>query len=219
MISICIPTSDMESKEYFFTRCLESLWNQSYQDFEIVVTDNSNDDVIKNICEYYKSGIVYYKNPVKGMAQNTNEAMRRANGELIKLLYMDDYLAHTDALRKIITHFSGHWLVSGCLHDDGLEIFNPHVPHYSEDIYLGNNTIGGPSVLTVKNYHPMMFDETMTWLLDCDYYKRMYDKWGEPTILKDKNVIIGLHPSQATHTMGQQRKLQEYEYMTKKYAK
>lgn len=219
MISIVIPTSDMVKKEEFFTRCLDSLWLQTYQDFEIIVTDNSDDDVIKEICDYYNTGIQYYKNPIKGMAPNTNEGIKRSKGELIKFLYMDDYLAHPDSLLKILTHFEGQWLVSGCLHDDGLEVFKPHIPHYSVDIHLGNNTIGGPSVLTIRNHDPMLFDETMTWLLDCDYYRRMYDKYGEPTILKDKNVIIGLHPSQATHTMGMERKLQEFNYMQQKYVK
>lgn len=215
-ISVCIPTSDMKDKERFFTRCLDSLWSQSMQDFEIIVTDNSTDDKIYEICEYY-SGIEYYRNPIKGMAQNTNEAMRRASGELIKILYSDDYLAHEHALHKILTHFEGNWLVTGCLHDDGLEVFKPHLPHYSKDIHLGNNSIGGPSVLTIKNEEVMFFDEEMTWLLDCDYYRRLYDKYGEPTILKDKNVVIGLHPHQATHTMGQERKLLEHNYMAKKY--
>ena len=58
----------------------------------------------------------------------------------------------------------------------------------------------------------------MTWLLDVDYYKRMYDLYGEPTILKDINVSIGIHDGQATNTMGDKRKLLEQEYITKKYA-
>jgi len=216
-LTVCIPTSDMKDKERFFTRCLDSLWKQSYQDFEVVVTDNSEDRIIEDICEYYKSGINYYRNPIKGMAQNTNEGIRRAKGELIKILYMDDYLAHTDSLLKIINHFKGNWLVTACLHDDGIEVFKPHLAKYSPDIYLGNNTIGGPSVLTIKNENPLLFDEEMTWLLDCDYYKRCFDKWGEPDIMRDYNVIMGLHPEQATNTMGRDRKLQEYNYMRKKY--
>lgn len=219
MITVAIPVSKIENGAFYFTRLLDSLWRQSFQDFEIVVTDNSDDDELMNICIAYNGWIEYYRNPIKGMAQNTNEAIRRSKGELIKIIYMDDYLAHDNSLLKILTHFEGQWLVSGCLHDDGLEVFKPHIPHYSQDIQFGHNTIGSPSVLTIRNQNPLLFDEEMTWLLDCDYYKRMYDLYGEPTILKDKNVIIGLHPGQATHTMGQERKLLEHEYMNKKYAK
>jgi len=218
-LTVAIPTHDMDSKEYFFRRCLDSLWNQSFQDFEIVVTDNSDDDKIEVICDWYRTGIRYFKNPTKGMAQNTNEAIRRSKGELIKILYMDDYMAHDEALEKIIKKFNGHWLVTGCTHSiTGKEFFKPHIPHYSLDIVTGNNTIGSPSVLTILNKKPLMFDEQMTWVLDCDYYKRMYDLYGEPVILKDINVVMGIHDGQATNTMGDERKNYEHEYITKKYA-
>ena len=220
MLSVAIPTSDMLDKKYFFKRCLESLWNQTFQDFEIVVTDNSEDNVIEEICSWYRTGIVYYRNPIKGMAQNTNEAIRRSKGELIKILYMDDYMAHDNALAKIVKHFSGYWLVSSCTHTiNGEDFFNTHIPYYSSDICTGKNTIGSPSVLTIKNENPLLFDEKMTWVLDCDFYKRMYEKYGNPVILRDINIAIGLHDGQATNTMGEERKMQEYKYLTQKYAK
>ncbi len=218
-LSIAIPTSSMLEGEYFFTRCLDSLWDQSFQDFEIVVTDNSDDDLIENICKFYRTGITYYRNPIKGMAQNTNEAIRRSHGELIKILYMDDYLAHRHALDIMVRSFEGNWLVTACTHTiNGEDFFKPHHPHYSDDIYTGNNTIGSPSVLTIKNENPLLFDETMTWLLDADLYKRYYDFYGAPIILNDINVIIGIHDGQMTNLMGDARKLQEHEYINKKYS-
>lgn len=218
-LTVAIPTHSMKDNSYFFRRCLDSLWNQSFQNFEIVVTDNSDDDSIERICEWYRTGIRYYKNPIRGMAQNTNEAIRRSRGEMIKILYMDDYMAHDEALEKIINNFTGQWLVTGCTHIRRGENYThqQHIPSYSQDIHTGRNTIGSPSVLTIKNKTPIFFDEEMTWLLDCDYYKRMYDLYGEPTILRDINVVIGLHSGQATNTMGEERKLQEFNYITKKY--
>lgn len=217
-MTVAIPTSDMNEKEHYFTRLLDSLWYQTFQDFDIMVTDNSEDDVIKDVCEFYRAGITYYKNPIKGMAQNTNEAIKRSTGELIKILYMDDFLYHERALERISKAFSGYWLVTGCNHtENGLDFFNPHKPVYSEDIHLGNNTIGSPSVLTIKNENPLLFDEEMTWLLDVDLYKRYYDAYGPPVILNDISTSIGLHEGQATHTMGDARKLQEQQYILNKY--
>jgi len=218
-LSIAIPTSDMKEKGFFFKRCLDSLWNQTFQDFEVVVTDNSDDDLIREICDYYRTGINYFKNPHKGMAQNTNEAIKRSIGDLIKIIYMDDFLAHPRALEKIVKKFEGYWLVTACTHtrDNNGLMFNNHFPSYNEYIYLGNNTIGSPSVLTIKNEEPLLFDEEMTWLLDGDYYKRMYDKYGEPVIINDINVCIGLHDGQMTHLMGDERKLKEFEYAKQKY--
>ena len=217
-LSVVIPTHSMLDGKYFIRRCLDSLWNQSFQDFEIVITDNSEDDVIEEICNWYRTGIRSYKNPIKGMAPNTNAAIKKAKGELIKVLYMDDLMAHDKALERIVNGFKGEWLVTGCNHTiTGQELFNVHTPRYSEDIHTGNNTIGSPSVLTVRNKKPLLFDEEMTWLLDCDLYKRMYSEYGPPTILKDINVTIGLHEGQATHTMGEERKRQEHEYINNKY--
>lgn len=217
-LTVAIPTSDMDSKQYFFKRSLEALWKQNFQDFEIVVTDNSEDNIIWDICNYYCTGINYYRNPRKGMAQNTNEAIKRSKGKLIKILYLDDFLNHEDALGDIVDAFKGHWLVTDCVHYDGNKYFNHHRPSYNDDIHLGNNTIGSPSVLTIKNDDPMLFDEEMTWLLDADYYKRMHAKYGEPVYLNDRNVVIGVGDHQATNTMGEERKLKEADYMTKKYA-
>jgi len=194
------------------------LWDQSLQNFEIVVTDNSDDDEIKRICEYYKTGINYFRNPRKGMAQNTNEAIKRARGELIKILYMDDFLCETEALEIIDRRFYGNWLASGCAHtSDGKYLLKPHIPHYSHDIYTGHNSIGSPSVITIKNDMPLLFDEEMTWLLDCDYYKRMYTKYGAPIIVKDILIGIGIHGGQATNLMGDEIKSREHNYIKNKY--
>lgn len=220
-VSVAIPTSDMENGDLFFRRCLNSLWNQSFQDFEIVVTDNSTSNLIKEICDWYHTGISYHKNPKKGMAINTNEAMKRSTGDIIKILYMDDFLAHDYAIDDIVNGFTKEWLVTGCSHVYGNndERFNTHVPKWSSDIHTGNNTIGSPSVLAVRNDKPLLFDEEMTWLLDVDLYKRYFDKFGEPAILDEVGVVIGLHPAQMTNTMGDARKLQEAEYIKEKYAR
>lgn len=220
MITVAIPTSFMKNGDALFFRCIESLWNQTFQDFEIVVTDNSEDDGILNICKFFKTGITYYRNPIKGMAQNTNEAIRRSRGELIKILYMDDFLSHSNSLKKIVNNFQGEWLVTACTHIKTGSNYteNIHYPYYSDDIQKGYNTIGSPSVLTIRNKDLLFFDEKMTWLLDADYYSRMFKKYGEPTVLKDINVIIGLHDGQMTHHIPDAKKLAEHDYLLQKNA-
>lgn len=218
-LSIAVPIHDMENGDCFLRRLLDSLWNQTFQNFEIVITDNADHNEFEEICEWYKGGIRYFKNPRKGMAQNTNEAIKRSEGEYIKILYMDDYMAFNDSLAKIVSHLSNPWLVTACTHSvTGHEMFKNHYPTYSDDIKNGNNTIGSPSVLTIKNDDPILFDEEMQWLLDCDYYHRLHERYGPPTVLDEVNVVIGLHNGQATHLMGEERKQQEHEYIKQKYA-
>lgn len=204
----------------FLRRGLDSILLQTYKDIEVVVTDNSDNDSIKNVCEdpiYSGLSISYYRNPIKGMAFNTNEGIKRAKGNLIKILYMDDYFAHPDALKEIAEQCTGYWLVTACAHDNGSgQFIKPHTPSYNKNIET-KNTIGSPSVLTIKNENPLLFDETMTWMLDCDYYKRLYEKYGEPIILDTVNVIIGIGGHQTTNHLTKQTKNDEYRYMKKKY--
>lgn len=215
-ITCCIPVHNMDKKHIFLPRLLNSLWSQSFQDFDIVVADNSDDSVMQEICHYF-GGIDHFFNPRKGMAQNTNEAIKRSTGSLIKILYMDDFFAHDKALQRIWDNFTGGWLVTSCTHTiDGDDRFNSHRPTFSENIHKVN-TIGSPSVLTIENKDPLLFDETLTWMLDADYYKRLYDRYGLPQICNDINVVIGLGEHQATSYLSDELKLEELEYVTQKH--
>ena len=214
MISVALPIHNMDRASFFLQRCLDSILDQSYEDFNVVITDNSDDDKLEKIIRTYGMKIVYYRNPRKGMAENTNEAIKRSTGQLIKILYMDDYFGHKDALKDIVEAFRGHWLVTST--------DNNHNPYFTEDIHLGNNRLGSPSALTIRNENPLLFDENMTWMLDCDYYKRMYDLYGEPTILKiygrKANVCIGVGEHQMTNILSDGEKQVEHQYMRNKYA-
>jgi glycosyltransferase involved in cell wall biosynthesis len=219
MISVCIPTYEMHGKGVpLLKRSFDMLAAQTFKDFEVVVTDNSENDVIQKACDNYKNilNINYSKNPRKGMAQNTNEAIKNAKGDLIKILYQDDFLASENSLQEIADNFKGYWLVTACGRDDTNK---PHIPKYNNEISKGKNSIGSPSVLTIKNDNPLLFDEKMTWLLDCDYYKRLYDKYGEPVILNKVNVIIGVGKHQTTHVLSDTIKKSEHNYMSEKYDK
>ena len=101
---------------------------------------------------------------------NTNLGMKQAEGDLIKILHQDDYFTHENSLKEIVDNFKGDWLITGCS--------NNWYPVYTGDIHLGNNKLGSPSVLTIRNGLDMYFDEELIWLFDCDFYKRMYNKYG-----------------------------------------
>lgn len=221
-ISIAIPTYEMGGKGAEFLRhSFRKIRSQDFKDFEIVVADNSDDSKIEDVCkENSDLPIVYVKNPVKGMAQNSNAAIRASHGDIIKILYLDDYLFGSTALKDISNSFTKdtHWLVTGCVHTkDGIEVVHPHLPEYNDDIHKGENTIGSPSVLTIRNDGHLLFDETMSWLLDCDLYKRYHDTYGYPKILNRLGVVIRTGPHQMTNILTNKEKGAEQDYMNKKY--
>lgn len=195
MISIVVPIyKKMPNWEFLAKRCLDSVKSQTFKDYELITP---------------QTGLSW--------SENHNAGIREAKGEYIKFLGMDDYFFDDNSLQKI-SEFKGDWLVSGCVHTtDGVMFSGVHFPKYNDEIVYGKNTIGGPSCLTVKNKDPLLFDENLTWLVDCDYYKRLYDRYGEPSILGQINVIIGLHPGQTTNLLSDETKINEHRLMREKY--
>ncbi len=55
MISVAIPAYESKGRAAEFARFqMESFVKQTYKDFEIVISDHSKDNVIKDICDEYK---------------------------------------------------------------------------------------------------------------------------------------------------------------------
>lgn len=195
-VSLAIPIHNMERSAFFLARLFDSLQWQTFKDYEIVISQESGT-----------------------MAYNSNCAIQRCRGEIVKVLYMDDYFTEQDSLKKMVDAFKGGWLVTGCLHDDGNTLGRHHIPSYNHAIHTGNNTIGSPSVLMFENKDPLLFDGTMNWLLDCDLYKRLYERYGEPTILEEPLVILGVGTHQTTYKLTDEEKQQEVFYSIAKHAR
>lgn len=211
----------------FLKHNLEILARQTFKDFEVVISDYSKDEKIKQLCNRYAGSIRvnYFKNtdPTGGMSANTNNAITHASGKLLKILFQDDFLNSENALAETVKHFDltrDHWLVTGCLHTtDGMTFTRSFFPTFNPEILLGNNTIGSPSVLTIKNKVPLLFDVKLKWLMDCDYYKRCFNKYGLPKIVNAVTVVIrqGGHQVSQTEAVEEVRK-NERKYVVKKYS-
>lgn len=184
MISIVIPYYKMQNHEFYLNRCLDSIRSQTYQDYEIVISDNGK------------------------AAENTNKGIKEANGEYIKILCMDDYFTHKNALKEIVGSLET-WLINGV--SDNLN------PYYTGDIHKGNNKLGGLSSIAFKKSLYIPMDESMVWLFDCDWHKQMYTKYGEPSILKGNYVTVEKQIDQATNKIPDNVKLKEVIMMNKKY--
>lgn len=222
-LSVAMPVYEMKDGAKFLRHSLRILKSQTFRDFEVVVSDNSAGDELKNVCRDFSSlEINYFKSDRKGMAPNSNAAIEASKGELVKILYQDDFLSDERSLHEIVDNFISdvNWLVTGCAHLDNEEgeWEDPHMPTYNPEIFLGKNTIGSPSVLTIRNSPPFLFDENLTWLLDCDLYRRLYDEWGEPAVLDVVNVIIRRGEHQMTNLISAERKQWEQDYLIKKYS-
>ena len=225
LVSICIPTYEMNGKGVeYLNHSFNILSNQSYQNFDVVVSDNSKYSAIESLCSQWKSKLDikhFYNHEKYGSAGNINSSIKKATGDIIKILFQDDFLLEDSSLETQLIHFIGnhnHWLVTACCHtNDGVNLFKPHYPKYHENIHLAHNTISCPSVLMFKNEEVIEFDENITWMMDMDYYKRLYDKFGLPSICNYITVVNREHSNQTSKEVNSEIKDKELEYIKNKY--
>lgn len=210
ILSVCIPTYEMNGQGVkFLQHSLEILTKQSFKNFEVVISDHSKNDDIEKLCESYSKRlkINYNKNSEKigSSSANINNAIKKAKGKLIKVLFQDDFLYNEDSLEITVSNFDfskDKWLVSRSEHSyDGVTFIRDFMPQYNDNIHLGINTISSPSVLTILNKEPFLFDENLICLMDCDYYKRCYNKHGLPKILNAITVVNRIGSHQVSNTI------------------
>lgn len=225
-ISVCIPTYEMAGQGVkYLKHSLDILTNQNFKNFNVVISDHSLDDNIEKTCKEYQEvlSIKYLRNDKKrgSSSANINNAISNADGDIIKILFQDDFLYSKNSLKEIVDNFDinkDKWLVTSSEHTkDGTSFIKKFNPKYNRFIHLGLNTISSPSVLAFLNKNPLLFDENLIWLMDVDYYKRCYNKFGKPKIVNKINIVNRLSENQLTNKITKKIKKQEYKYIIKKH--
>ena len=201
-ISLAIPTYHYNGNGfYFLSHLLNSIIEQDYANYEVIISDQGIDSNEKIISKIYsnKIDIKYFYNNQDGMGNNFNNAIKNCTGDIIKIMCGDDYFIDPGSLSKIANKFKENkenWLLSGCLHSSIMNVFYDRmIPRYHDQIHLGANTISSPSVLSFRNKE--YFDENLVMLLDCEMYKRLYQKYGQPMIISDALICNRMHREQA----------------------
>jgi len=231
-ISICLPTKRIyEQDEVYLKECLSSIKSQSYKNFEVCVSDQSEDDSFFSILEHYANffEIKYFKNiETIGTPSNTNSAIEMAEGEIIKILFQDDFFYSEDALESINNSFKNSdrkWLVSGCNHINQCRengFYNFMVPRWNDKILSGVNTISSPSVLSIRSDVKERLDSNIPHLCDCEYYYSLYCNYGDPIYLDETQITNRVHNNSFganyySHINFKENYEREYNYCKKKY--
>ena len=93
-ISIIIPVYNRES---LIGRAIESVLQQSFSDFELLISDNCSDDLTAQVVKSFAdqdSRIKFYRQTQNiGMWNNFNFLINKASGDYLKVLCSDDYLS------------------------------------------------------------------------------------------------------------------------------
>ncbi|MCX7122152.1 MAG: glycosyltransferase family 2 protein [Gammaproteobacteria bacterium] len=90
-------------------KCLESLFLQTMQDFEIIVIDNENNPQLTEILTRVGDRVKRVSNQEnKGFGRGCNQGVAFSQGEIILLLNPDTYFVDQQALEKLLEYQKEH---------------------------------------------------------------------------------------------------------------
>jgi glycosyltransferase involved in cell wall biosynthesis len=214
MVSICIPAyKNIPSLK----RCLDSILCQTYSYYEIIITDDTPSDEIKDfIISYNFNGknFKYIKNPKRlGSPANWNECIKFSQGKFIKILHHDDWFTYNDSLQIFINTLENKpeasigFVSSKNINTEHNLIVNINSPstniiskiENAPSFLISGNFIGSPSATIFRKYDIQYFDEKLIWLVDIDAYINIL-KMDNSMLSFDKTdaVSIGVSNSQIT---------------------
>ncbi|MGB3159726.1 MAG: glycosyltransferase family 2 protein [Carnobacterium sp.] len=106
-ISIIVPVYNVEK---YLRQCIESILNQKYQDFELILVNDGSTDLSKEICEEYlkKDRRIKLENKKNGgLSSARNVGLNVAVGEYIGFIDSDDWI-HEDMYERLVNHAIDH---------------------------------------------------------------------------------------------------------------
>jgi glycosyltransferase involved in cell wall biosynthesis len=103
LISIIIPTYNYAT---YISRAIDSVLQQTYQHYEIIIIDDGSTDQTNDICQQYQSShptkFKYYYQDNQGPGISRNNGISQASGDFILCLDADDALL-ANSLELLIT--------------------------------------------------------------------------------------------------------------------
>lgn len=207
-ISVVVPT---RNRAAYLLEALQSVFDQTYRDFEVIVVDDGSTDGTQQALEPLKSqkAIRYFLREPKGVSAARNFGVDQAQGKYIAFLDSDDLFLPTKLSKQIQIFQTKPGL--GFVHcwfskfnDDGADLgvrdtsrFNGLI--YPRMLHEWSVLMAMPCMLMSKAALEETggFDEKMTWAEDLDLWRRIALRY-EVDLVPEVLVKVRVHQSSTT---------------------
>lgn len=124
--SIIVPVFNVE---LYLEQCVQSVLDQDYSDFEVILVDDGSTDSSGMLCDALavrdrRVQVIHQSN--SGLSSARNVAMLRATGEILLFLDSDDYVMRNDFLSHIDCIFQSH--ATKLIEYGAVNFYPPHGP-------------------------------------------------------------------------------------------
>lgn len=183
MVSMIVPVYNSEKT---LSRCIDSILNQTYRDFELILLNDGSTDTSGEICDAYakrdsRVRVVHKENT--GVSDTRNRGIDLARGEYLQFLDSDDWItpdatalfvrtATEQQCDMVISQFyrviGEHVSQKGAIDEDGLmdrSTYANHMMQKPADFYYGVlwNKFYKRSIITE---HRLRMDHSISWCED-----------------------------------------------------
>lgn len=226
-VSICIPAYNQVK---YLKQTIDSVLNQTYKDYEIIITDDSPTDIVFNLVQEYQSltKIQYYKNEIPlGSPENWNEAIRLSKGEYIKIMHHDDYFTDENSLFEFVKMLDENpnsdfaFSAANAVNIENNKSWthcptNKQIERLKKDpyfLFLGN-FVGPPSSVIHKRNKKIIYDVNLKWVVDFDFYIQNI-KNNNFFVFTSKPLITSISGAQhnITRLCENDKNIEIYEYL------
>lgn len=92
--SVVVPVYNVKD---YLSRCMDSILNQDFTSYEVLIVDDGSTDGSSSLCDYYSSNdkvhVIHKKNG--GLASARNEGMDYISGKYVLFIDSDDWIEHS----------------------------------------------------------------------------------------------------------------------------
>jgi len=191
-VSVCIP---VYNGARFLTQAVQSVLDQSFRDFEVLVFDDASTDGSWEVLNTFSDPRLRLRRNTRNLGPKANwdQCLEAARGRYTKLFHQDDLL-RTDCLAKqvelldrhseAVLTFSkrtiidplgrrlwsrgGHWIPNAIRREDIIR----------GCLRAGTNVVGEPSAVLFRTDAASQagrFDDDLPYLIDLDYWLRLLE--------------------------------------------
>ena len=201
---------------------LDSILIQDYPEIEVIISDDSAGEDIKNAIPLYSNqlAINYFKNtPALKTPANWNQALDKASGDLLMLIHQDDWLNSADAIRTYVKVFEQNPQIdfafcrSMAFNENNVAAVIAHnrkildkLSVRPESLLLGN-VIGPPSNVMLRKKVSLRYTVPFIWLVDVEYYIRLIQKGHKYYFIDEPLISVGVHDQQTTAFVNQNKEI------------
>ncbi len=217
-ISVCIPSYNHEK---YIGKTIESILNQTYKNFEIIISDDNSKDNSENIIKSYKDQrINFYKNNANiGPALNSNKFIELSNCDYILILPSDDVLLKNALeiyLKEIESDNNADVLFCWCQtideNDNEIDSYNMTIANQIRDknkllneLFYEQNFLMGPGVFIKKKLFDLIgnYNENLLQVQDLELWVRILTSGYRINIVNEKLIKYRIHNENLSNNLNE----------------